>query len=884
MPAAISSLTALTWLSLANNQLTTLPAEISSLTALTMLSLANNQLTTLPAAISSLTALTRLDLDNNQLTTLPAEISSLTALTWLDLDINQLTTLPAEISSLTALTTLFLDINQLTTLPAEISSLTVLTRLTLDGNPLISPPPEIVEQGTSAILSFLRKILEETPSRVWVSKLLLVGEGGVGKTSLLRQLRGEGFVAGEATTHGIEIRELPLPHPEIDDVAMKLVAWDFGGQEIYHATHQFFLTNRSLFLLAWNARIGYEASKLDYWLETIKAKAPDSPVMIVATGIDDDRPVDLPLKELRAKFDRIVGLWKVSNSKGTGIDDLRLDVGKIAAGLPLMGERWPKTWLDAAETVRASAEQHISPHELFEIMGHRGVADEDQGILARWLHELGDLLYYQENRELDDVVILKPAWVNREICKVLDSVKVKDRCGIFRREDRDMLWSDVESGLRDLFLRLMEQYDLSYRTLADPDLSLVVEHLSLDEHKDFEAAWRAFGDQPRCKEVTMKFVLSVMPPGIPTWFIARSHRYSQGIHWKRGALFGDPRQSPEHLGLIRAMPSERTLLLTVRGPHPYYFFDVLRKGLEETLDRFPGMQISKKIPCPGHGDGPCPAEFDLEFLQGAMEQDPPEPQAQCPKRFKMVPISELLFGLDWRYDEIVHERLKEISENLGQARGELRDLAALVQSEFSRALRRDQQFHESECPAVFVLRPKGEGGWRKWTTGRKAELHLYCDAPGHWHPASETGCYEIDAPPKWLRAIAPHVRALVKVLKYAAPLVGPVLGYTLPAIQALVKEDVELMKGLIEKLPEIDTRKGLDPDEANDRWPNPVRGAALRELRAVLDGIRKTRTRSTGVFARSTRPRGIISGSARSMRSPTYRRRSSRGVGTFRGD
>jgi len=25
--------------------------------------------------------------------------------------------------------------------------------------------------------------------------------------------------------------------------------WDFGGQEIYHATHQFFLTHRSLYLL-----------------------------------------------------------------------------------------------------------------------------------------------------------------------------------------------------------------------------------------------------------------------------------------------------------------------------------------------------------------------------------------------------------------------------------------------------------------------------------------------------------------------------------------------------------------------------------------------------------------------------------------------------------
>ena len=30
--------------------------------------------------------------------------------------------------------------------------------------------------------------------------------------------------------------------------------WDFGGQEIYHATHQFFLTRRSLYVLVDDTR------------------------------------------------------------------------------------------------------------------------------------------------------------------------------------------------------------------------------------------------------------------------------------------------------------------------------------------------------------------------------------------------------------------------------------------------------------------------------------------------------------------------------------------------------------------------------------------------------------------------------------------------------
>ncbi|MEJ7630940.1 MAG: hypothetical protein WKF28_00410 [Rubrobacteraceae bacterium] len=106
--------------------------------------------------------------------------------------------------------------------------------------------------------------------------MLVVGEGGVGKTSMLSALRSEQFNSSESTTHGIAIHPIELAHPEEPNTTMQLNAWDFGGQEIYHATHQFFITNRSLFLLVWNARHGFEQGKLYYWLDTIQALAPES--------------------------------------------------------------------------------------------------------------------------------------------------------------------------------------------------------------------------------------------------------------------------------------------------------------------------------------------------------------------------------------------------------------------------------------------------------------------------------------------------------------------------------------------------------------------------------------------------------------------------------
>ena len=80
--------------------------------------------------------------------------------------------------------------------------------------------------------------------------MLILGEGGAGKTSLLRRLYqpDQPLPTEQETTKGISIyrHEFPLKNGR----RFRLNVWDFGGQEIYHATHQFFLTRRSLYLVS----------------------------------------------------------------------------------------------------------------------------------------------------------------------------------------------------------------------------------------------------------------------------------------------------------------------------------------------------------------------------------------------------------------------------------------------------------------------------------------------------------------------------------------------------------------------------------------------------------------------------------------------------------
>jgi hypothetical protein len=161
VPSEVWYLMNLRALYLDDNQLTSLPPEIVQLNELRHLSLSDNQLRNIPSEIGQLTNLQLLFLFSNRLMNLPPEIGQLTNLQWLVLNGNQLRNIPSEIGQLTNLRVLLLYDNQLQHLPLEMSNLTNLNCPTncyidLSNNPLVSPPPEVVEQGTEAILAYLR--------------------------------------------------------------------------------------------------------------------------------------------------------------------------------------------------------------------------------------------------------------------------------------------------------------------------------------------------------------------------------------------------------------------------------------------------------------------------------------------------------------------------------------------------------------------------------------------------------------------------------------------------------------------------------------------------------------------------------------------------------
>src|SRR5208337_3412245 len=91
-------------------------------------------------------------------------------------------------------------------------------------------------------------------------RAIFIGHGEVGKTSLIRALHGEDVVEGnEAMTQGIATTDSSYKLDEQAGVFTRVTAfkeadltvhfWDFGGQVMAHATHQFFLRSKCLYVI-----------------------------------------------------------------------------------------------------------------------------------------------------------------------------------------------------------------------------------------------------------------------------------------------------------------------------------------------------------------------------------------------------------------------------------------------------------------------------------------------------------------------------------------------------------------------------------------------------------------------------------------------------------
>ncbi|GAM22640.1 hypothetical protein SAMD00019534_058150 [Acytostelium subglobosum LB1] len=678
---------------------------------------------------------------------LSIDFSMMTALKDLDVSKNNLTQLPPSIGELINLTHLHIHGNSIEELPASMSKLDRLVELDLMGNPIHTPMPEVLAQGAAAVVRFL-KDLSKGHQSCYRMKLLVVGQENVGKTTLLKVLRDKKKakkISSEPniSTDGIVIDQWNLCAkasssssssststtskltnkvklksaaklssiikslssnsittsfangivPGGDQHPIQLTTMDFAGQEIYYSTHQFFLSERSIYLVLWDARLPEEESRVEFWLQSIMTHAPRSPVIIVGTHLDSissseaksiSRQMELKYlggqsqsfnmspntstssmgstsststsstSSFNIKYPSVQAIAMVSCSTGKDIGTLNGIIEEVARAQPTMGEQLPSAYLLLEKMI--AEERHLRPiptmpwSEMVRLGAMSDINDEQELTRAvSLLHLLGAVVYFPNEAGLKNMVIVDPQWITMMLSTIVTAKKTYASQGIIHHRDLVHVWKSpgYPRELHQHLLKLLEKFDVAFNIPSagdDAGKSLIPSMLPKACPTDFESTWIA---HRMPAQYGRHYQFAFIPSGFFSRLMVRILYITQGqakVYWRDGILLSKDNE----FILLELVSAQKLIRFTVRGTGmsstaelSRVIIETIQSLLEHSFKQQADTQVS--VPCTHclqDGDLDTPHLFGLNQCEKAVLDS--QPYVSCPKSSAKVRTDSLV--------------------------------------------------------------------------------------------------------------------------------------------------------------------------------------------------------------------------------------------------
>ena len=611
----------LTGLCINGFELNKIPANLPD--SLIHLNLCNNKIFDI-VTLSKLIKLTKLDLAVNHIQNISA-LKTLKTLEKLDLSENKIKILPNWITSFPKMNIKFKVGHSYRDKEKDVENL-----IYFYGNPITNIPVEIIQQGKEAIKNYFEE-LDKGTVNLYETKLLLVGYGAVGKTSLMKRLVFDEYNENEQSTEGIDIKRWNLKTE--DNKEFKINIWDFGGQEIYHSTHQFFLSKRSIYLLVWDARIDKMMPNLasfDYWLRIVSLLSQNSPILVVQNKIDE-RASLVAEKYLKDYFPNIVGFYKVSAKEKTGIKELKNIISQEINKLPHIGEQLPKVWIDIRDNLKQTKQNFIKLDDYFSICNDFGIDTEQALHLSNYFHDLGVFLHFQDNDILRNIIFLNPDWATKAVYKIIDTKEVVLNQGKFNYSQLRNIWKDFPDDKFSFLIELMKKFELCF--LLPNGIDYIVPGLLPPNHPDSIDNW------DNKENLQFEFRYKFMPAGIITRLIVRMHDYiKNNLFWLQGVVI----KREETEALITSNTLERYISIKIKGKSRQDLFGIIRYELEnihKTLKE-PYVQLMTHCICDECIISEKPEFYAFEQLNKFLDKG--KKTIECRKSGDDVSINKLL--------------------------------------------------------------------------------------------------------------------------------------------------------------------------------------------------------------------------------------------------
>lgn len=424
--------------------------------------------------------------------------------------------------------------------------------LSLYSNPISDIDKNLLGGNCFISLNDYFRDLEKGKQKNNEVKVVFIGNGSVGKTQIAKRLaEKEAFVfdSQHNSTHAITL--LPT-HIDCDFLpeGLQLNLWDFGGQDIYHATHRLFMQTRALFVLVWDTEneanpyhtwegVQYKNEPLQYWLKYASHFGKGSPILVVQNKVDTEAQETscLPTPEqarLKEEFPNITDFWQCSAKTGHNFDALSYFVGEVfnqheALRQDLIERELPTAWVQVRDRVRAEQTKSDGAKQIGKDIFRAWCAEADveksTETILQFFHDIG-VLYYQA-RYFAGTIILDQAWAIEAVYKVLDRSKMhykilQKNLGRLNYEWIYKIWKDYTDEERELFIDFMLSADLCFRSPQEENTFIVPQLLKPTKPTYLETYRQDYAMRER-KAISYHF----LPALFIQHFIVRAHRLAK---------------------------------------------------------------------------------------------------------------------------------------------------------------------------------------------------------------------------------------------------------------------------------------------------------------------------------------------------------------------
>ena len=554
--------------------------------------------------------------------------------------------------------------------------------------PLTTPSLEITQQGSEAILRYFaeeRRLKRHPTEHIWEAKthesyasavgsanssssasgiasvtikvretkLLIVGQGEAGKTTLRRKLENPNAPMPEAsdTTRGIEITRLDEKTPQTGK-PLRINVWDFGGQDIQYYAHQFFLTGNSLYALITNER-NQDSEYLSYWLNIIGMLGKKSPILLIQNKKGGHCN---PLKReaaIREQFSNVHNRVFQTNLSQAATEpefaDLRQEIVHQAAQLPHVEREYLASFAELRDKleVEADRETHYLRWEAYLALMPE-LPEDLMRDYANALTFLGVCQYFPDDAMLSEFVFLRPKWIIDALFALLLHPSLEAKRGHFSEKDTFQIWQGTEyKGMHAMLVRMMKQFELCYRVEGDDETYILPQRLP-GENRSY--GWDELGDTP------VQYKYKFMPKGILTRLICRLHprieadpERGQRV-WCDAVIFA----LPDGKGRVfaREVYSENIIELRAAGDKRAEMLnEVIRKMDDINHDaKYDNLQVEKLVPCPCEvcQNGEKKHFFDFQLLVDLLEEGETEERCHVSRRKQNIAEVLRFSGVEYR--------------------------------------------------------------------------------------------------------------------------------------------------------------------------------------------------------------------------------------------